>query len=104
DVADYDIILCDLMGVGVNFDQSIGGASIIREIKENYPTKYVIAYTGARANASESNAAKEFADDFLKKDAEISTWVERLDEAIEFSSNPYERWLVTRQSLISDEV
>jgi CheY-like chemotaxis protein len=64
-VTDFDVILCDLMGVGQNFDQAIGGASIIREIKENYPTKFVIAYTGARANTMEASAAKEFADDFL---------------------------------------
>ncbi len=104
DVMEYDVILCDLMGVGNNFDQSIGGASIIREIKDSYPTKYVIAYTGARANSAESKAAKEFADDFLKKDTEITQWVERLDLAIDFACNPYERWLLTRQGLIDEEV
>lgn len=104
EIHEFDVVLCDLMGVGNNFDHSIGGASIIREIKENYPTKYVIAYTGARANSAEANAAKEYADDFLKKDAEITKWVERLDDAIDIASNPYERWLLTRQGLIDEEV
>ena len=103
-VAEFDIILCDLMGVGNNFDQSIGGASIIKEIKENYPTKFVIAYTGSRANTTEANAAKDFSDDFIKKDDEINKWVQKLDDAIDFTSDPYERWLITRQSLIDHDV
>jgi len=104
EVSDFDVILCDLMGIGKNFDQSVGGASIIREIKENFPTKVVIAYTGARSNAAESTVAKEFADGFIKKDAEISKLVERLDEAIEAASDPYRRWIVARQGLIDEEV
>lgn len=104
EIEKYDVVLCDLMGVGKNFDQSIGGSSIIREIKQNYPTKVVIAYTGARANTTEAITAKEFADDFLKKDAEISKWVEKLDEAIEVASDPYKRWIVARQGLIDEEV
>ncbi|HEV7335359.1 MAG TPA: response regulator [Bosea sp. (in: a-proteobacteria)] len=104
EIKDFDIILCDLMGVGKSFDQAIGGASIIKEIKQNYPTKIVIAYTAARANTSEASVAKEFADDFLKKDTEISKWVERLDDAIEVASDPYRRWLVARQGLLDEEV
>lgn len=104
EVADFEVVLCDLMGVGHHFDKAIGGASIIKEIKENYPTKFVIAYTGARSNTTEASEAKQHADDFLKKDAEISMWVEKLDEAIDFASNPYERWLVTRQFMIDHEV
>ncbi len=103
-VSKFDVILCDLMGVGHNFDRAIGGASIIKEIKENFPTKFVIAYTGARANTAEANAAKEFADGFLKKDVEITKWVTKLDDAIDFTSDPYKRWLVTRQGLIDQEV
>ena len=104
EVKDFDIIFCDLMGVGKNFDNVLGGASIIKEIKINYPNKYVIAYTGARSNSTEASSAKEYADEFLKKDAEITTWVERLDGAIEFASDPYERWLIARQGLIDAEV
>lgn len=104
DIEGFDIVLCDLMGVGLNFDSAIGGASIIREIKDNYPTKFVIAYTGARANSAEANAAREKADDFLKKDAEISKWVDKLDSAIEVAVDPYERWIIARQGLIDNEV
>lgn len=104
DVSDFDVIICDLMGVGQNFDKSIGGASIIKELKENYPTKYVIAYTGARSNTPEANAAKQFSDDFIKKDDDITKLVGKLDDAIDIASDPYERWLITRQGLIDLEI
>lgn len=104
DISDFDIVICDLMGVGQNFDKSIGGASIIKEIKDNYPTKYVIAYTGARSNTPEANAAKQFSDDFIKKDDDITKLVGKLDEAIDIASDPYERWLTTRQGLIDLEI
>lgn len=104
EVKDFDVIICDLMGVGQNFDKSIGGASIIKELKDNYPTKYVIAYTGARSNTAEANVAKQFSDDFIKKDDDITKLVGKLDEAIDIASDPYERWLITRQGLIDLEI
>ncbi|UWR54864.1 hypothetical protein K4F84_18560 (plasmid) [Phaeobacter inhibens] len=104
EVIDFDVVICDLMGVGQHFDKSIGGASIIKELKDNYPTKYLIAYTGARANTAEASAAKQFADDFIKKDDDITKLVSKLDDAIDFTSNPYERWLVSRQGLIDLEI
>ena len=103
-VREYDIILCDLMGVGHNFDSAIGGASVIKEIKLNYPVKFIIAYTGARSNSAEANAAREYADLHLKKDIEISSWVQELDAAIDFSLDPYQRWVITRQGLLDFEV
>lgn len=46
DIEEYDIILCDVMGVGLNFSSESQGAELIREIKNNFPSKYVLAYTG----------------------------------------------------------
>ncbi|MCP4384888.1 MAG: hypothetical protein GY798_26320 [Hyphomicrobiales bacterium] len=104
EVKDYDIVLCDLMGVGRNFDNSVGGASLIREIKANYPTKIVVAYTGARANSTEAIAAKEYCDEFLKKDADMTEWTETLDRFVSHVTDPYEMWRTARQGLLDHEV
>jgi CheY-like chemotaxis protein len=103
-VMPYDIVICDLMDVGVNFDAAAGGASIIGEIKRNFPAKFVIAYTGARANSPEANSAKEFADLYLRKDIEISKLVSELDDAIDYSLDPYDKWIITRQGLIDLDI
>lgn len=100
DVQDFDIILCDLMGVGAGFDAAYGGASIIREIKANYPTKIVIAYSAARANTVEAQAAKQYADSFLRKDTDKTDWATELDDAVDSVLDPYTRWITARQELI----
>ncbi|MFS4437233.1 hypothetical protein ACMA5I_03360 [Paracoccaceae bacterium GXU_MW_L88] len=104
DIVGYDIILSDLMGVGAHFDQSVGGASLIREIKTNYPTKIVIAYTGARANSTEAIAAKEYCDHFLKKDADLTEWSEMLDTYVEQVIDPYIIWISARDGLLDQEI
>lgn len=103
EVEKFDVVLCDLMGVGSSFDKNLGGASIIREVKRNYPTKFVVAYTGARSNSAEASAAREFADEFIKKDTEITKWVEKLDDIIDIAVDPYEMWTIARQGLIDNE-
>lgn len=104
EIEDFDIILCDLMGVGMSFDAAYGGASIIREIKANYPTKIVIAYSGARANTAEAQSAKQHADSFLRKDTDMSAWITELDAAIDGVLDPYVRWTTARQELIDRSV
>src|SRR6266567_4331143 len=42
----HHIVLCDLQGVALELDNKKQGAFLIREIKTNYPEKYVVAYTG----------------------------------------------------------
>ena len=100
----YDIILCDLMGVGEHFDSNIGGASIIKEIKMNFPSKFVVSYTGARSNTVEAQSAKEYADYFIKKDADLSEWSDILDECVDQSVDPYAMWLIARNSLFDLEL
>ena len=103
DVADFDIILCDLMGVGKHFDAKAGGGSIIREVKKNFPTKFVIAYTGARANSTEAILAQKNCDFFVKKDADMEEWTKTLDECVEHLLDPYLMWLDARQALLDAE-
>lgn len=104
EISGYDIVLSDLMGVGTHFDTSIGGASLIREIKKNYPTKIVIAYTGARANSAEAIAANEYCDHFLKKDADLTEWSEMLDAYVGQVVDPYMMWTNARDGLLDQEI
>lgn len=104
EVEGFDIVLSDLMGVGVHFDKAIGGASVIKEIKANYPTKIVIAYTGARANSGEAIAAKDYCDHFLKKDADLTEWSEMLDAFVQQVIDPYKMWLNARDGLLDLEL
>lgn len=104
EVVEYNIVLCDIMGVGRYFDTSIQGASIISEIKNTYPAKVVIAYTGAMLNQAAAKQANKRADAILKKDADIEEWIELLDKYIDQVLNPYIVWNKIRYRLFELDV
>lgn len=103
-VEPYNIVLCDLQGVGRLLDKKGQGAFLISEIKRNHPEKFVIAYTGGSPDADVTLRAQEFSDYFLRKDADIDDWRDRLDGVIDILSDPVEVWRRQRYALIEAEV
>ena len=95
-VEDFAIILCDIQGVGKNLNPARQGVHLIREIKRQYPEKYVIAYSGASSMNPLTRAATDTADNFVKKDAGIEEWTEKLDGAIDQITNPIQTWKAFR--------
>lgn len=87
----FEIVLCDIRGIGKKFNSKFEGAHIISEIKRVYPFKIIIAFSAYTFDPSYNKYFK-LADDILKKDIEIDEWVERLDEAIEMAINPIYKW------------
>ena len=99
-VKEYDIILCDILGVGLFFNDSLQGASLIIEIKRHYPGKWVLAYTGATLSQTATREAKSAADELIKKDIEINEWIKCLDRYVNFVLNPHVIWTRIRDDLI----
>lgn len=104
EVASYPIVLCDLMGVGLNFDDRKQGATLIREIRHNYPSIMVAAYSGASASSEQAKAAIVLADKFIKKDADYETWTQVLDGLIRDASDQRKIWMRVRRSLVDDGI
>jgi hypothetical protein len=103
-VKDHHIILCDLQGVGQALGAETQGAFLIKEIRETFPEKYVVAFTGGALNQSITREAVQASDEFLKKDADIETWVEKLDSIIQKLLDPYQVWQRQRRALVKKEV
>lgn len=103
-IKDYQIILCDLKGVGLDFNREGQGAYLIKEIKKAYPSKIVIAYTGGADDAETIFKAKKHADNFLLKDADIEEWTDNLDRYINDVMNPVYSWKIIRVSLLEQDV
>ncbi|MDR3539344.1 MAG: response regulator, partial [Desulfosporosinus sp.] len=101
EVSPYRIVLCDLMGVGKHFDVNKQGATLIREIKNQFPSIFVVAYTGNALNSTISRSAKEYSDKILRKDANISEWSEVLDGLINESTDPTIIWRRMKSALIN---
>lgn len=102
EIQSYDIILCDIMGVGMNFDNKRQGASIISEVKRRHPEKIVIAYTGAALNQTAARDASTVADDVIKKDTDIEDWITNLDNYSIQALDPYKVWQRIRLSLVKN--
>ena len=98
DVEAYDIILCDISGVGKKLGFSKEGAFIIREIHANYPIKRVIAYTANTYNA-DYNQFFSMADFVAPKDMGIDDWIDMLDDQVKKSIDPVNQWYKIRNYL-----
>ncbi|GAB5486582.1 MAG: hypothetical protein Pars2KO_01520 [Parasphingorhabdus sp.] len=103
-VSEYNIILCDLQGVGRHLNAKNQGAYIIDEIKRNHPEKFVIAYTGGSVDNKITELAQNSADYFIKKDADIEDWRDKLDEIILSLSDPIFVWKRQRYALVDLDV
>ena len=104
DLTPFDIILCDVMGVGKKLDPKAQGNVIIREAMLRYPNKFVIAYTGSSQTSPEATEARTQADSFLPKGAEIGKWQEVLDRYIIENGDPMNRWQRTRITLVEQGI
>ena len=99
----YDVILCDLNGVGTKFSEKFQGAYLVKEIYKRYPFKIIISYTGISFDARYNEYLK-YADFSVKKDVESEVWVEKLDMAIDMLSNIEKRWERVRNFLLDNNV
>lgn len=104
EVAKYHIVLCDIIGVGKNFDKNTQGASLISEIKKSYPEKVVIAYTSAMLNERVAKIATLRADETIKKDTEIEDFVEKLDRLSLEAIDPHIIWNKIRERFVQIDV
>ena len=100
---EYEIILCDINGVGKKFKSKYEGAHVIAEIHKKYPFKTLIAYTGHTHDPS-FNRFFKLADFKYKKDIDGDEWVEKLDQAIDLTTNPQKKWTKLRDFLIANDV
>lgn len=104
EVAEFPVVLCDLMDVGRHFDDVNQGAAVIGEIRKNYPGILVAAYSGSSSTADPVKKARMLVDKFIQKDAEIEKWVENLDELISKATDPKLIWIRARKALIDQEI
>lgn len=103
DVEPYQIVLCDIRGVGKTFKSNKEGAYLIKEMKKIYPTIQVIAYTGSSYDPSYNDYLK-CADDVVEKGNSIEYWVSCLDEQIKTSVDPRMQWDRIRSYLLEEGI
>ena len=103
DVAEYDIILCDIRGVGAFLDSQYEGAYLVKKIKEKYPNKIVISYTASDYSPSYQEYLK-YADAIIPKGTSLEDWDSLLTEKIRELADPVKMWEKTREALLKANV
>ncbi len=104
EVVGFDIVLVDLMDVGMKFDARNQGAFLIKEIRRNHPTVFICAYSGADNLSPIVAYAKQNADMFIRKDEDVDSITEKLDELATRASSPSVVWARLRESLVDQGV
>lgn len=101
DVSAYNIIMCDINGVGETLGKD--GASMAAQIKNAYPNKIVISYSAA-SHSFAYQKTLESVDKRIPKGTSIEDWLNLLDEIIEENSNPIKVWNKTEQKLLKANI
>lgn len=99
EIAAYDIVFCDVKGVGKELSDKYEGAHLVRQIKKEFPEKMVISYS-AIGYASEYEEYLSYADARVPKGSSIEDWTSVIDEWIEKKANPTVLWINTRNKLL----
>jgi hypothetical protein len=99
----YEVILCDIKGVGQKFKSKYEGAHVMKELNLTYPFKTIFAFTGYSYDPT-FNSYLSTVDNVLKKDIDQDEWIEALDLAINLATDPVKRWFKIRNFLLAREV
>lgn len=103
DISPYEIIMCDISGVGKNLGYEKEGAFIIREVHANFPNKQIVAYSAYTYNA-DYNQYFALADFVATKDISIDDWMGVLDARINEIINPTHQWNRIRKHLLDNGI
>lgn len=87
----FDIILCDMDGVGKSIDAKGQGAAVAKTLKENYPNKLVYIYSGRQPEEFDRTYYK-YCDSFIPKDQSLGEIASFLSTECGKIKNPVDLW------------
>ena len=103
DVEPYFIILCDIHGIGKFLGSQNEGAYLAHQIKEEYPSKFVISYTADTTSPS-SQKYLNSSDNIISKGTSIEDWASLLSDAIKEIANPVKIWKKIELRMLEEEI
>lgn len=103
DYEKYDIIFCDINGIGKEIDEKYQGAALAKIIKNTYPNKVVIIFS-AKQQYLDMHEYSKYVDETIAKNIQLSDLTALIDKYIKKMSDPVEYWKETRQKLLSQGV
>lgn len=102
DYEKYNIILCDIEGVGSEFDSARQGLAVAEQIKSVYPEKTVLIYSGK--NVESYGELPSNIDGILSKVESTTELVKTLDKYYKESIDPIMVWEKTRHEMLESGI
>ena len=102
-IPSYNLIICDIKGVGKKLKSEYEGAYLIGEINKQFPYIPLIAYSGHSFDVK-YNRFFAVCDDVLQKDALPDVWSEKIDECLAYSIDPKYKWKKIRQKMLDANI
>ena len=103
DVYVYDIILCDIKGVGKHFGGTLEGAHLAEQIKIKFPNKIIISYSASMYEITYQKHLEKL-DGSYSKGLGVEDWSAILDEHIKNLADPIAQWKKTRTILLDNQL
>lgn len=103
DYEKYDIIFCDINGIGKEIDEKFQGAALAKIIKTTYPNKVVIIFSAKQQYLDMLKYGKDV-DEIIAKNIQISDLTALIDKYIKKLSDPVEYWKEARRKLLAQNV
>lgn len=99
DLSSYDIIICDIHGVGGGIYPGAEGLEVIEDIRRKNPLHVIAAYTGNPGVIYSRMKHQNALDMVFSKDWEIDDFLLNFDELIKIFNTPQQRWKFIRERL-----
>lgn len=99
DLSNYDIIFCDISGVGSSIFPSLEGIGVIDDLRIKYPFHVIVAYTGNPGLISSKLKKADCVDHIFSKDWQLDDFLLNFDKLVEIFKFPKARWIFIRKRL-----
>lgn len=95
----FDIVLCDINGVGVEIYKDIQGVGVIEDIRRKNHFLMILAYTGSPGLIHKSVKNPSCIDRVFSKEWGLDDFLYNLEKMCEVFLNPAARWRFVRERL-----
>jgi CheY-like chemotaxis protein len=102
--ANFDIILCDIHGVGQAAFHELEGLQVMKVLREQFPFKVIVAYTGTPGDIASKLKPPSTVDGIFAKEWGIDDFLTNFSAVSEIFRMPAKRWTFLKRRLEHLEV
>lgn len=102
DLNKFDIVFCDIEGVGAKAYPGLEGVGVIQDIRELNPLQVIVAFTGSPARLLDPRTGKNFTalDAVFQRDWEVDDFLLNFNSLVKIFTAPKQRWKFLRGRLV----